>query len=154
MKNILIILSIIYFPLVCSGQTVSAITLNGTKWENVEGLQRTMEFSVSKFTEKVSRINDTSRIVAHTRQYYISNNIPAVFDFTKVGKNTRTKGKYIVWYSEKRRMMEIDEVIYLSSDSMTLSRIFDYREIIGAHPGDKIITGYKKISTDQGRANR
>ena len=50
--------------------------------------------------------------------------------------------------------MEIDEVIYLSSDSMTLSRIFDYREIIGAHPGDKIITGYKKIPTSGGRANR
>ncbi len=135
-------------------QSVSVNELNGTKWKRTEVLQCILDFSRSEVTEKVSRINDDSRIITNKKQYYVSNTIPAVFDFSKVGQNTRTKGKYIVMYNTKRKMMEIEEVIHQSSDSMALSYVFDYREMVGVHPGDKYITGYKKIPTSGGRANR
>lgn len=154
MKKFLFVISFMILSMFCSAQTVSVASLNGTKWKRTEVLQCILDFSRSEVTEKVSRINDDSRIITNKKQYYVSNTIPAVFEFSKVGQNTRTKGKYIVMYNAKNNMMEIEEVIHQSSDSMALSHVFDYREMVGVHPGDKYITGYKKIPTFGGRANR
>lgn len=90
----------------------------GKKWIKKERYETNiLEFSRDSIidTSKYSLINKTVR---YSKPYYLSDNIPTSFDFTKVGKPSQ--GKYLIDYNDKVQELEYCEIKVLDDNKLIL----------------------------------
>ena len=100
-------------------QGFSTKQLVGTKWQKVnpEGLPtRIWEFTKKEIRD--TNIYPVGIPIKTSRKYYLSTDIPASFNFKRVGKNK--KGKYLVYYVDKSEMMCCEEIVEITKDSLKL----------------------------------
>ena len=102
----------------CAQQKISINQLIGTKWtiESSQDVKRTIEFHKDYYTEiaYVAFLGDT---ISSKREYYLSNEIPTVFDKKQKSKN---KGMYIVGRTESHEHMWYYTIISFTTQKMVL----------------------------------
>jgi len=88
--------------------------------------QSKIEFTKTKFnsTEIYTKINKTTN---DSEQYYLSDTIPAVFDFSKVGKPS--SGKYLLVYVSGYQEMYTFKIVSLTNDFLKIYFSDDQMEI-------------------------
>lgn len=126
MIRILFVLSIL-IPSYCLAQSENSVSLSeliGTTWERTNNQTEQERYSL-KFSrgEYVSTrcYGDTTKIFRLVRPYYISKEIPSVFDESKVGNEE--PGNYIVWYNTKINRMHVYRFISMKDDTLVLETV-------------------------------
>ena len=118
-RKLILLLTLICISVCCYSQMQnSQSSLMGKKWIKKERYETNiLEFSRDSIidTSKYSLINKTVR---YSKPYYLSDNIPTSFDFTKVGKPSQ--GKYLIDYNDKVQELEYCEIKALDDNKLIL----------------------------------
>jgi len=115
---------------ICMAQSISSSSIMNTKWirsyPNEKDHQSIIEFTKTKFnsTEIYTKINKTT---SDSEQYYLSDTVPSVFDFSKVGK--QSSGKYLLVYVADYQEMYIFKIVSLTNDILKIYFSDDQMEI-------------------------
>jgi len=134
----------------CAQQIINAGQLVGTKWkiESPQNVIRTIEFHEDYYTKvthvSFSEFPEDQYTTKFDFEYYLSNEIPTVFD-KKKGKNK--KGKYLVGRSNPdnvyNRMWYYTIISFTPQKMVLFEKAEELKEghiVIGTPPRDVILT--------------
>lgn len=99
---------------------VSTRDLNGTKWQCLSSIY---EYKNGK---EIWHRKDGS---SFTYQFYLSDQMPEAFDFSKVGKNTQ--GRYLIEYNSKQDIFFSYAILRFNKKEKIMALRLDTKNVIG-----------------------